>query len=52
MSRSSFFGFAATIALVWSPAYVPPDHLVEPRSRVRKTGALKAKKRSGTKSLE
>jgi hypothetical protein len=46
MSRSSFFGFAATLALEWK---LPPPSLVPPRSRVHKTGALRAERRSGKK---
>jgi predicted RNase H-like HicB family nuclease len=48
MSRSSFFGFAATIALDWSPGF-PHTGLVDPRSKVHKTGAVRAEKRSGKK---
>ena len=48
MSRSSFFGFAATIALDWNPGFPRPG-LVDPRSKVHKTGAVRAKKRSGKK---
>ena len=45
MSRSSFFGVAATAALDWAPT-VPRGHLVEPRSKVHKTGAVRAEKRA------
>jgi len=48
MSRSSFFGFAATIALDWSPHF-PRTGLVDPRSKVHKTGAVRAERRSGKK---
>src|SRR6478609_10812445 len=44
MSRSSFFGFAATIALDWSPGFPHTglvNRLVDPRSRVHKTGAVR-----------
>jgi ribbon-helix-helix CopG family protein len=43
MSRSSFFGFAATIALDWSPAF-PHTRAANPRSKVHKTGAVRAGK--------
>jgi predicted RNase H-like HicB family nuclease len=46
MSRSSFFGFAATLALEW---HVHKPYLVGPRSKVHKTGALRAEKRPGKK---
>ena len=45
MSRSSFFGFAATIALDWSPHF-PRTGLVDPRSKVHKTGAVRAERKS------
>src|SRR3954470_12858320 len=48
MSRSSFFGFAATIALDWSPGF-PHTGLVDPRSKVHKTGAVRPQKKSGKK---
>jgi len=48
MSRSSFFGFAATIALDWSPGF-PHTGVVDPRSKVHKTGAVRAEKKSGKK---
>jgi len=47
MSRSSFFGLAATIALDWSPGF--PLRLVDPRSKVHKTGAVRAERKSGKK---
>ena len=47
MSRSSFFGFAATIALDWSPG--SRTGVVDPRSKVHKTGAVRAERRSGKK---
>jgi hypothetical protein len=43
MSRSSFFGLAATTALVQYPVAVRPD-LAEPRSKVHKTGGLRTQK--------
>jgi predicted RNase H-like HicB family nuclease len=48
MSRSSFFGLAATTALVQFPGAVRPD-LAEPRSKVHKTGALRTQKTSAKK---
>src|SRR6478609_11307932 len=48
MSRSSFFGFAATIALDWSPHF-PRTGVVDPRSKVHKTGAVRAEKKPGKK---
>jgi predicted RNase H-like HicB family nuclease len=48
MSRSSFFGFAATIALDWSSRF-PRHDLMEPRSKVHKTGAVRPEKRVGKK---
>ena len=48
MSRSSFFGFAATIALDWSPAF-PHTSAADPRSKVHKTGAVRAEKTAGRK---
>jgi predicted RNase H-like HicB family nuclease len=48
MSRSSFFGFAASIALDWAPR--PRIDLVEPRSKVHKTGAVREEKRMARKS--
>ena len=48
MSRSSFFGFAATIALDWSPGF-PRAGVADPRSKVHKTGAVRAEKGSGKK---
>ena len=48
MSRSSFFGLAVKMALE-----VPPNYwriqLTEPRSKVRKTGGLRAGKQAGNK---
>jgi hypothetical protein len=41
MNRSSFFGLAATTALTRLP--VAWEEFAEPRSRVRKTGGLRAK---------
>jgi hypothetical protein len=52
MSRSSFFGFAATVALDWSPGFPHTalvNRLVDPRSKVHKTGAVRAEKRPGKK---
>jgi predicted RNase H-like HicB family nuclease len=49
MSRSSFFGFAVTIALDASPGYWRTV-FAPPRSKVHKTGAVRAEKRSGKKS--
>ena len=49
MSRSSFFGLAATTALVQYPAAVRPD-LAEPRSKVHKTGGLRTQKSPARKS--
>jgi predicted RNase H-like HicB family nuclease len=48
MSRSSFFGLAATTALVQYPGSVRPD-LAEPRSKVHKTGGLRTEKPSARK---
>ena len=48
MSRSSFFGFAVTIALDTSPGYWR-SVLAPPRSKVRKTGAVREEKRAGKK---
>src|SRR4051812_15402840 len=48
MSRSSFFGFAATIGLDW--VHLPRIDLVEPRSKVHKKGAVRAEKRAGKKA--
>jgi predicted RNase H-like HicB family nuclease len=45
MSRSSFFGFAATMTLdVFPPHSLGRQGLGEPRSKVHKTGGLKAGK--------
>ncbi|HZE47337.1 MAG TPA: type II toxin-antitoxin system HicB family antitoxin [Xanthobacteraceae bacterium] len=46
MSRSSFFGFASSLALEW-PGGFPRGAPVGPRSKVHKTGALRAEKRPG-----
>ena len=43
MSRSSFFGLAATTALSGLPGYLRPD-LSAPRSKVQKSGRLRTKK--------
>jgi hypothetical protein len=43
MSRSSFFGFAANVALDWAPR--PRIDLVEPRSKVPQDGAVREEKR-------
>ncbi|WOH82267.1 type II toxin-antitoxin system HicB family antitoxin [Bradyrhizobium sp. BEA-2-5] len=48
MSRSSFFGFASSLALEWPGGY-PRGAPIAPRSRVHKTGALRAEKRPGKK---
>jgi predicted RNase H-like HicB family nuclease len=48
MSRSSFFGLAATTALMRFPVPVRPD-LAEPRSKVHKTGGLRTQKSSAKK---
>jgi predicted RNase H-like HicB family nuclease len=48
MSRSSFFGLAATTALTWVPGF--RDNLPEPRSKVRKTGGLRTKTSPARKS--
>ena len=48
MSRSSFFGFASSLALEW-PVGFPRGAPVGPRSKVHKTGTLRAEKRSGRK---
>lgn len=47
MSRSSFFGFATSIALDWVPH--APLGFAEPRSKVHKTGAVRPGKRTGRK---
>jgi HicB-like antitoxin of HicAB toxin-antitoxin system len=49
MSRSSFFGLAATRALIWLPA-VQVNLPTEPRSKVRKTGGLRTKTSRAGKS--
>jgi predicted RNase H-like HicB family nuclease len=48
MSRSSFFGLAATSALSLFPSV--REGLVEPRSKVRKTGGLRTKAPPARKS--
>jgi len=48
MSRSSFFGFASSLALEWPGGY-PRGASIAPRSKVHKTGALRAEKRPGKK---
>jgi len=48
MSRSSFFGFASSLALEWPGGY-PRGAPIAPRSKVHKTGALRAEKRPGKK---
>jgi predicted RNase H-like HicB family nuclease len=48
MSRSSFFGLAATTALSLFPGF--REGLAEPRSKVHKTGRLRTEKSSGKKS--
>jgi predicted RNase H-like HicB family nuclease len=48
MSRSSFFGLAATIALDWSRSF-PRIGVADSRSKVHKTGAVRAEKRSDKK---
>jgi len=50
MSRSSFFGLAATTALSHFPVPVRPG-LAEPRSKVHKTGGLRTEKSSVKKPL-
>jgi predicted RNase H-like HicB family nuclease len=47
MSRSSFFGLAASTALTRFPGF--REDLAEPRSKVRKTGGLRAEKSAGKK---
>ena len=52
MSRSSFFGLAATTALDLFPGHsLVRQGLAEPRSKVHKTGGLRAGKSSAKKSL-
>ena len=48
MSRSSFFGFAATIALDWSPG-LPHTRIADPRSKVHKRGAVRTERKSSKK---
>lgn len=50
MSRSSFFGFASSLALEWPGGY-PRGAQIAPRSKVHKTGALRAEKRPGKKPV-
>jgi predicted RNase H-like HicB family nuclease len=47
MSRSSFFGLAATTALTRFPGF--REGLAEPRSKVHRTGGLRTKKSSAKK---
>ena len=49
MSRSSFFGLAATTALIRFPGQVR-EGLAEPRSKVHKTGGLRTKASPARKS--
>jgi predicted RNase H-like HicB family nuclease len=49
MSRSSFFGFASSLALEWPGGY-PRGAPIGPRSKVHKTGAIRAEKRPGKKA--
>jgi predicted RNase H-like HicB family nuclease len=52
MSRSSFFGLAASTALTYFPVHaVLRPEVAEPRSKVHKTGRLRTKKSSTKKSL-
>jgi predicted RNase H-like HicB family nuclease len=48
MSRSSFFGLAASTALTQFPGF--RERLAEPRSKVHRTGRLRTEKSSGRKS--
>ncbi|WP_407168100.1 type II toxin-antitoxin system HicB family antitoxin [Bradyrhizobium sp. ORS 111] len=48
MSRSSYFGFASSLALEW-PGGFPRGAPITPRSKVHKTGALRAERRPGKK---
>ena len=48
MSRSSFFGFASSLALEWPGGY-PRGAPIGPRSKVHKTGAIRAEKKAGKK---
>lgn len=50
MSRSSFFGLAVTMALE-APLGYWRIALAEPRSKVHKTGAVRAEKRAGRKQV-
>ena len=50
MSRSSFFGFAATITLQTARVRTfPHTGVMDSRSKVHKTGAVRAEKKSGKK---
>ncbi|MCA6125742.1 type II toxin-antitoxin system HicB family antitoxin [Bradyrhizobium sp. WSM 1704] len=49
MSRSSFFGFASSLALEWPGGY-PRGAPIGPRSKVHKTGTIRAEKRPGRKA--
>src|SRR6202161_345930 len=49
MSRSSFFGLAASTALTQFPGLL--EGLAEPRSKVHKTGGLRSQKSSAKRSL-
>ena len=48
MSRSSFFGFAVTMALDTPPGYWRMV-LAQPRSKAHKTGPVRAEKKTGSK---
>jgi len=51
MSRSSFFGLAASTALTYFPVHtVVRPELAEPRSKVHKTGRLRTKTSPAKKS--
>jgi predicted RNase H-like HicB family nuclease len=51
MSRSSFFGLAASTALIYFPVHaVLRPELAEPRSKVHKTGRLRTKTSPARKS--
>jgi hypothetical protein len=50
MSRSSFFGFAATTALSQVPGYRRAG-LADARTKARKTGGLRTKTSRARKSL-
>src|SRR5689334_12624158 len=49
MSRSSFFGFAATSALDHAPTMVVAARFAGARSKAHKTGAVRAEKRAAKK---